>query len=314
MSFSAPQISGVPTQIGAYQFTILVRDAAGNSASQAGSILINPNQVDLLVSQSTLDFSLASGALTLPAPASVTLRSSKVEQRLAYDVNLISEAGWLQISGGGTTPGSLSVSLAPSALQLPASVTPYRAGISITCASSTPCVGGAKSIVVSLTVSAPQPKLSVGSDVLSFSTMVSRPGVLSQGFSLQNTGGGKLIIYSVQSSAGWLGIANSPTELQAGLSGTVSLTVDPKGLPAGVYPAVVTIDSSAGSAQVRVNLRVAAKPTLVAAPRRGAVPHSVGHTTQQPCRIVHSHHRQRHHHPVQGLCRLRCRLAESADH
>ena len=216
LTLSAQEISGTPTVANTFPFTITVTDSAGKSVQASGSILINPAQATLILSSSSVSFSLTAGASGVPTPAQVTVRSSVVQQPLSFSVTETPSVSWLDVSGGGTTPGSLSVALDPTAPSQSAATTPYATTIVVTCLAPSPCAGNAQTISVSLSVTAPPPQLSLSSSLLSFTAFSATPVVTSQTLGLQNTGGGTINITSIVPGAAWLSVSGAPSSLAAG--------------------------------------------------------------------------------------------------
>jgi uncharacterized protein (TIGR03437 family) len=269
LGLAGPQISGVPTGQGTFSFTATVTDIAGTTASLNGSIVIAPAHADLILSQTSVPFSLTAGASGVPSPASVTVRSSVVLQLLNYSYTVSPAASWLDVSGGTTTPGAIVLAIDPSAPSLAASTTPYTTAITVTCVAPSPCAGNAQTINVSLTVSAPPPQLTLTSSILSFNSVASNPGLSSQPLGLQNSGGGTITINSVAAADGWVSVSGVPAALTAGPGTQMSVTVNPGGLTPGYYRSTLAIASSAGSATVPITLLITQSTTMSLAPEGG---------------------------------------------
>jgi uncharacterized protein (TIGR03437 family) len=266
LSFASPQFTGIPTTSGDFVFTVTVTDSAGNTASAPGFILINPVGVDLILSQSTVSFALTTGSQGLPTPASVTVRSSAIQQILDYTVSVSPAAPWLNVLGGGTTPGSIQIGLSPAALTLPPVTNGYQTTVTATCVQPSPCAGISKNVVVALNVGTPAAAISLTDILLSFSTAGLGAAPESQWTGIQNSGGGILAIQSVSPADSWLSVSGVPASLPAGPAVPILVTVNPAGLAAGFYTSQITFSSSGGSAVLPVNLRVAPNPTIHLAP------------------------------------------------
>ena len=251
---SGQEISGTPTAAGTFPFVITVTDALGKSVKANGSISIIPAQPTLILSQSTVSFSLTAGASGVPTPAHVTVRSSVIGTPLPFSFVVSPTASWLDVTGGSTTPGSLSLAIDPTAPSLAASATPYTTNISITCVPSSACAGLVQNIAVALTVTAPPPLLTVSSSLLSFTAYNSNPVSSSQTLGLQNSGGGTIDISSVTTGASWLTVSGAPSTLTAGPATSINVTANPSGLSAGYYTTTLTVNSSAGSVTIQVTL------------------------------------------------------------
>jgi len=266
-SSSFPQISGTPTATGTFGFTVVVTDSAGSVASASTSITVNPKSVNLILSASTIPFSLTVGANGVAAPASVTVQSTDVTQILNYSVAVTPAAKWLDVTtGSGTTPGTVGIALDPSALSLGASDMPYQASINVTCIAPSPCAGSKQTIVVSLTVTALAPQISLTSSLISFQALTASPGPQSVPLGIQNTGGGTLDITSVTAADSWLTVTDVPSTLAAGLAVPMTVTANSTGLDANFYQSAITAVSLAGTIVVPVTLNVAHSVTMTLSP------------------------------------------------
>ncbi len=270
LSLSNGQISGIPTSdsVSAASFTITASDSSvpTKTATGAFSILIKPAQADLIISTTSLPFSLMSGATGLPTPENVTVRSSVILQLLNYAVAVTPAVPWLDVTGGTTTPGSITVALNQNALAVKAATTPYQTSITVSCVAPSPCAGSTQTIAVSLNVTAPPAQLSLTDSLLAFSSSPSSPVPLPQSLGVQNSGGGSLTIQSTTAGAAWISVSGVPSSLPAGPAVRATVSVDPTGLTPGFYKSSITITSSAGTASVPVTLLVAPNVTLTLGP------------------------------------------------
>ena len=266
LSLTAGQISGTPTAAGTSTFTLTVTDANGSSASVPLSILVKPNQADLILSSSSLSFSLAVGSSALPAPASVTVSSSVASQLLTWSVTVSPAALWLDVSGGGSTPGGIDISLDPQAANLQAAASPYQGAVTITCKAPSPCAGNSQTITVSLTVNTPPPALSVPTSLVSFSSTSDNPQPASQSLTLQNSGGGAIRVRSITAADGWVSIGGAPGSLTGGMSAAFPVAVNPTGLSAGYYQSSISVVTSVGTVTVPVALLIARSQTMNVSP------------------------------------------------
>ncbi len=220
-------------------------------------IVIKPSQADLILSSTSLSFSLMTGATDVPGPSRLTIQSSVVRQVLTYSVAVTPAAPWLSVSGSGSTPGSMSVALNSPSLSLPASANPYQTAIVVTCLAPSPCAGSAQTISVALTVTVPPAQLSVSSGLISFTSAAANPAPVSRSFGIQNAGGGIIGITSITAADGWATISGVPATLPGGPAQQVIVTSNPAGLKAGYYLTTVTVNTTAGSASVPVALLIA---------------------------------------------------------
>jgi uncharacterized protein (TIGR03437 family) len=245
-------ISGTPTAVGNYPFSVTVTDASGGTAVSVFSITIAPSTLNLIVSAGSLSFAVSAGAGSgLPPSQAIGVQSSQVSQPLSYTVTATPPTAWLNVSSAGATPGTVGVSLNSGAL-LPGTGT-YQSNIAITC-SSAACTGKTQQVAVTLTVTASPPKLSVETTLLSFSSTTASLAPGAQPLIFRNAGGGALGIASLSCQAAWCAVSASPGSVTGGSSATVNVSADPSGLSAGFYQTTVNIASSAGPATVPVTL------------------------------------------------------------
>ena len=132
LTFGNGQInSGVPTATGSSDFTVTVTDAVGNTASGAFTLVVEPTVPDLVLSQASVSFSIATNPVTLPAAANVTVGSS-VAGSLGFTVLANPDAPWLDFTQNGNTSATLVIQLDPViAPQLGAGT--YRTTLSVAC-------------------------------------------------------------------------------------------------------------------------------------------------------------------------------------
>jgi uncharacterized protein (TIGR03437 family) len=260
------QIAGTPTTPGSFGFTITVADSATPpvTGTLGVSVLIRQNSVDLELSGSTASFALTSGTSSVPAANAVTVSSSAPGQVLSFSIGAPS-APWISVSGGTSTPATLSIGLTSAALALPASGSPYSGTVTITCTTSI-CAGKPQSISVALTVEDAQPQLSVDSQLLSFTAAASNPQTSSATLTVQNTGGGTLKNVSISAADSWISIGAGPASIPPGPGAPIAVTINPGTLPGGFYTSSINVSSSAGNASVPVALLISANSTMSLGP------------------------------------------------
>ncbi len=213
----------------------------------------------------------------MPLAQTIQIQSSAPGTRIAYSTAITPAAPWLNVSAaGGSTPGSVSVSLTAQALALAASPTPYTTTVVFTCAASTPCSGTQQTVNVSLTVASPPAQLSVLNGILAFSASATSPQTVQQSLGLQNTGGGTVGIGSISGSASWIHVGAYPSALRSGPATSVIIAADPSGLAPDYYRGTVTIASSTGTAIVPVTMLITSVPSMVLSPAGTQLLMSVG--------------------------------------
>jgi hypothetical protein len=215
LSASTGLLSGTPTAAGAFNFTVIVTDAAGQSASEAASVGV-----------------VAGPVLAFGQPPAGRLGSPYSDQLAA---------------SGGTTPYSWSV----TAGGLPSGVT---LGASTGLLSGTPTAGGVFNFTVTLTDQAGQIATEATSlDVtasISISPSVAPEGVITNGTGaaygpLTLTAGG-LASACTASPCSWSVMPSLPPGLT--LSNPNSASAAITGTPTAVQTAVVTVTVSQGGA------------------------------------------------------------------
>jgi uncharacterized protein (TIGR03437 family) len=267
LTFSNGLIGGTPASSGISTFTVTATDSTQPvplTATASFQISIEAAHTDLILSQTALAFSLNSGAAALPAGAGITVESSAVQQPLNYSVGVTPAAPWLDVTGGGATPGAIAVSLDPKALSLGTGV--WQTSIVVTCIAPSPCAGNSQSIGIALHVATPPAQLTISTNLLSFSAQTSNPQPVSQTLGVENTGGGVLTVNSITAADNFVTIAGIPSTVPAGIASPVTVTVNPASLAAGYYQSAILIDTSAGSVNVPVTLLFAPNATMTLNP------------------------------------------------
>ncbi len=270
LTFSNGQInSGVPAAAGLSGFTVTVTDAVGSTASGQFTLVVEPTAPDLLLSQASVSFSIATNPVTLPAAANVTVGSS-VAASLSFSVLANPPAPWLDFTQNGTAPGTIVIQLDPTtAPQLGAGT--YQTTLSAACPPFSGCSGN-HNIAVSLTVTAPAPQLSVGTNLISFTAAGNSSQTLAQPLNLQNSGGGVVTIQSVTAADSWVKfdpatIPPPPVALLAGQTLQVNVFADTTVFSGpGYYQSTITVTTDAGLAVIPVTLLIAANATMTLSP------------------------------------------------
>jgi large repetitive protein len=238
--------------VGTYGGTV---NLSPSGVSVPVTLTITPG-VALTASPTSLTFTGAAGSavqgqiVTITAPSPVSWSPS---------VTTNSGGNWLSISGGGTTPGTLTVAASTTGL----AVGTYTGTIQVTssAASNTP------SISVTLTVTPPG-TLAVSANTMTFQTA---PGgsPATQTFTISNSAsGGAAIPWSasvsiISGGGNWLSISPSSGATPA----TITVTASAGSLATGTYTGAIAINSSAASngQSVFVTMTVGA-PALTASP------------------------------------------------
>lgn len=253
-------IVGTPTVAGSFSFSITAIDSNGQAGTEPFQITVRPFSTDLITSVGSLSFSLAAGAIALPAAQAVRVQSTDVTQALAWSTAIEDAPVWLSVSSGGTAPGSFTVALTAAALSLTASATPYRATIAVSCMAPAPCAGSSQKVAVSLQVRAAPPHWKVLTNLLSFTASSSKPQTTTQSVVIENLGVEGVGDASFTCPASWCRINSLP--VTTGSVQIIDITADPAGLTPGYYYTDLTIDGSGTSTIVPVTLFITATPSL----------------------------------------------------
>ena len=268
LALSASQISGTPIGTGTSNFTLTVSDSSSPALTTSTklSIVINENaQADLILAASSAIFPMTTGSRGVPDPHAITIRSSVVQQPLNYTLAMSPSVSWATVTGGGTTPGALTISITSAALSLPANVT-YSTSVIVTCASPSPCAGKSQSIGVSLAISGPPPLLSMSSTLLAFSATAANPDPGLQSFTIENQGSGSIGVRSISAADDWVTIGNVPGSIDAGVPAHVTVGVNTTGLATGYYHSSIAISTSAGTANLPVGLFLSRTVSMILNP------------------------------------------------
>jgi large repetitive protein len=285
-------LSGVPGSTGTFSVRITVTDSAtptANTANATFQLTIRPSSADLILTASSLDFSLSNPATNPPSPQTVGVQSTVASQKIGYTLAVSPAVPWLSLSNGATTPDTIQASITSAALTLDAG--DYPATITATC-TSTFCTGHTQTVAVDLTVTEPPPQLQVNTSLVAFATTAADTGTLSQSIEVGNTGGGTIDITSVACEAAWCsagplpagvgGGSNASIEIAkaeaaggpssaggvgGGSSVSIPVTVNPGLLPPGFYRTQVDIATSAGPGSTAVTLFIAANSTMTLSPQ-----------------------------------------------
>jgi hypothetical protein len=260
------QISGTPSTAGTYAFTVIATDSATPpiTGTLNMSVAIRGNAPDLVLGAASAGFALTSGTTDAPSPNTVAVTSSVDGQVLNFTADA-SSVPWLAVSGGSSTPATLSIGLSSAALSLTPAGSPYSGNVTVKCTSSA-CSGSTQTIAVTVTVANAPPQLSVGSQLLSFSAASSNPVASSMTLGVQNSGGGLLNITSISAADSWLTVGGFPATVAPGPGASVTITANPGSLPAGFYTSTITVTTAVGNATVPVTLLISANSTMSLGP------------------------------------------------
>jgi uncharacterized protein (TIGR03437 family) len=251
LSLTAGVLGGTSRSVGNFPITVTATDSAGAQAGASLSIDVRPPGCDLVLLSGSLSFSLVTGATATPPAQTVGVQSSVASQAVGYTVAVSPAAVWLSVTGGGATPGWLSVTLTSQALTLPPGSS--ETWITLTCTSPV-CMGKTQSVAVFLNVSSPPAALSVANGLLSFTSTSTPPRAQTQELGIRNSGGGALAVGSIACQSPWCTVGAYPASLAGGPGAQVDVSADPTQLNMGFYRTAVDIVTSAGNVSVPVTL------------------------------------------------------------
>jgi len=267
-------ISGTPTQVGSFPFTVGLTDSGGNITSQSLTIVIGA-QNGLSLSLSSMSFSATTGGG--PPPAQM-LTVGSTGGALSFTATTSTPGAtptWLMISSNsGTTPATLTVSVNTAGL----AANTYNGSITI----ASPTASNSPQVVnVSLTVSS-APVLILSLSALNFTFQTGGAAPPTQSVSLGSSGEALTFSVAATNSGGaWL----SATPSSGTTPATLTVSVSPAGLTPGVYNGTITVTASGasnGPQSVSVTLNVTSLPVISASPTHLNFTYQVGGTLPPP--------------------------------
>jgi uncharacterized protein (TIGR03437 family) len=259
-------VSADPTGLaaGSYAGGIVIYLSGSCGGNQIVSVTLVVSSSAQPVIASGLTFSAASLVFTsssaTAAPPQQTVSLSCGGVAAQFLATATSNGSWLFVSpSGGTTPGTLAISVNPGGLA-PGS---YTGSISATANSC----GAAPALPVTLTVIAPpapitNPSLTITPGSLTFTYQAGGANPADQTLLLTVSGGVGLAFTATASSAGWLSVSPPSGAAPASLN----VSVNPAGLLAGTYSGVVLISASTGAAGSSQNIAVSLTVSAAAPP------------------------------------------------
>jgi uncharacterized protein (TIGR03437 family) len=259
---------------GTYSGTITVSmPGASNSPQTVTVTLVIAASPVMSVAPGTLNFYYQTGSSTTPDPQTFLVSSSGTV--LGYTATALTSSGgnWLSATpASGATPGAVTVAVNPGALAIGTYTGTIR--LESTGASNSP-----QTVAVTLVVSA-TPLLSVAPSTLTFNYQVNALIPAAQVLTLKSSGTQLAFISSASTVSGGNWLAVSPAV--SATPGTLSVSVNPVGLPVGNYTGTVTISAPGASntpQNVAVSLVVSTSPYLAVAPSSLTFNYQVGSGT-----------------------------------
>jgi hypothetical protein len=223
----------------------------------------NPN---LTANPTSLSFSYTMGGAS---PAGKTISVGSSGTAISYTVS--SSGNWLSASGGGSTPGTVNVSVNPGSM----AAGTYNGSVTI---SSSGAANSPMTVPVTLTVAAAppptNPSLTANPGSLSFSYTTGGASPASKTISVGSSG--PVINYTLTTSGNWLSATGGGST-----PGTVNVSVNPANMTAGTYNGTVTLSSSNAS-----NSPMKIPVTLTVTSSTPQPPSSGGSLVVKPSRLV----------------------------
>lgn len=268
-------VNPVGLAAGQYTGSITVSSAGAGNSPQTITVTLNVSATNMLnVSSGSLLFNYQTTTNLLPNAQVVNVTSTGGPVSYTVSATTSSCGNWLNVSqASGTTPGAFNVSVNTTG------ITPQACTGSITVSSAG--AGNTVTIPVSLNVST-NPLLNIAPTSLNFAAPLgagSLPTPLS--ISLTSTDSSSIpftVGASTSTGGSWLFVTSSTGSTPS----NVQVTVNPSGLPVGIYTGTVTITSpNLPAAQaipvtltVTSNITAAANPASVtlAAPMNSTTP------------------------------------------
>jgi hypothetical protein len=245
---------------GVYSGDVIIQATGAGNAPQIVMVslrVLDPTAPQLTATPSSLTFNYAIGG-TVPAAQSVSIGASG--SALSYTASAPGGT-WLAVTpASGATPESTSVTV--DATGLAAGTYTGSVTIAVPGGGNTPLV-----VPVSLTVLASLPNLTVSPTTLSFTYQLGGAIPAAQTISAAASDGSALSDTAAASGGGWL----TALPVSGATPGSVSVSISPEGLTAGVYSGDVVVQATgAGNAPqiVTVSLTVIdpTAPQLTATP------------------------------------------------
>jgi uncharacterized protein (TIGR03437 family) len=193
---------------------------------------------DITFTPATLDFQYQAGA-ALPASQTLQIKSSSATTALAFTLSITGPvpylAQWLSLSGNsGTTSASVKAYVNPTGLPSGS----YTGTILVTAPGA---LASPYSFPVTLEVADAPSTLVTNTTTLTFTYLTGSAPPAPQAIVLMSSG--DALSASITVTGTWLSASPTGSITLVGLPGTVTVTVDPTGLPPGAYTGRITFAS-----------------------------------------------------------------------
>ena len=272
--FVQVQVNTNGLQVGAYHDAILLSSAAGNTQIPV-SLFVAASGPILAVNTTGVLFQAVGGGGSTATRIIKILNLGDPSSTVNWNATLVSGSNWLNlVSSSGTatstTPGVLTLALAPNATQLTPG--PYYAIVKITDSASMNSPQYVTAVLnLQPSTAAPAPDLAPAG--LFFTTVAGGSAPPTQQIQV-NTSSATPVMFDAATTtipiAAWLNVTPASSSASGQTPGSVSVAVDPTGLAAGIYTGDVNV--SIGSLLQSVNVTFVVQP----ASSSSALSNSVG--------------------------------------
>ncbi len=230
-------VSGGNLTVGTYSGSVVVQSSGAQNTLTIPVTLNVTAQRNLTLTPNALSFSYQVGAAA-PAPQTIAVTSSGGPVNFTTRVEVEGQPPtWLNVSpASGATPGNLSVSITTTGLQ-PGT---YRGTIRVI---SEAAANSPQTATVTLTVTGTLLQVSPSAMNFSFAAGGAPPGALQAQVASSGTPLNFTATVSTGGGGNWLSVS-PPSGVTPG---TLTVSVNPLGLPAGTYTGTVTIASAAAA-------------------------------------------------------------------
>jgi uncharacterized protein (TIGR03437 family) len=261
--FVQVQVNTTGLQVGAYHDAILLSSSAGNTQIPVSLFVAAGGPILAVDTTGVLFQAIEGGGSTVKQIVKI-LNLGEPGSTVNWNATLVSGSNWLNlVSSAGTatstTPGALTLALAPNATQLTPG--PYYAIVKITDSNSLNSPQYVSAVLnLQPNTAAPAPDLAPAG--LFFTTLAGGSAPAAQQVQI-NTSSAAAVTFSAATTtsdgASWLSVTPASGNVSGQASNSVAVSVDPTGLAAGIYSGDVNV--SIGPLLQSVNVTFVVQPT-----------------------------------------------------
>ncbi len=261
--FAQVQVNTNGLAAGAYQDTILVSSSAGNIQIPV-SLFVAPSGPILALDTTGVLFQAIEGGGSTATQIVQVLNLGDPASTVNWSATLVSGSNWLSLASAsgaatGSTPGVLTLALAPNATQLAAG--PYYAIVKIADSNSLNSPQYVTA-VLNLQPSSAVPAPDLAPVGLFFTTPVGGSAPSAQQVQINTSSPSPATFDATASTSDngtWLSVSPASGSTSGQASGSIAVTVNPMGLAAGIYSGDVNV--SIGALLESVNVTFVVQPT-----------------------------------------------------